>query len=395
MAGREPVGIASARPGLAASAAIALAYGAVLPVLPTVVASSPSPARAIAELMAVYSAAMVVTAPIWVRVCRQLPAHLLVRLSLLGQAAAMIMLLWSSETTMLLLARGLQGIFAGAALPALQTAASRAAGSEGDRSQRLSDLTRAALVGGLLGPGVGGGAAPDDSLVGPVLVGVAVLVLAAAAQRPATGSSTIVVAGRGSPTRHRDVAVLVLLAALAAAAMSVYEVGLATQGRLVDGLSARAIGFMFTGCGVVMLLSQSLVFRPRHDPLRAFAWVAPSFVATAAGLALLAWLGGRWPSALGLILVAAGGGVLQPALVYWTSRAAGAAEATSLGWRASFTGAGQALGSLAGGFAFAVTLAGKIVLATLLLILLAAAMLALARRRAPAGLPLSVSTQER
>src|SRR5690606_30727886 len=95
MAGREPVGIASARPGLAASAAIALAYGAVLPVLPTVVASSPSPARAIAELMAVYSAAMGVTAPIWVRVCRQLPAHLLVRLSLLGQAAAMIMLLWS------------------------------------------------------------------------------------------------------------------------------------------------------------------------------------------------------------------------------------------------------------------------------------------------------------
>ena len=33
MAGREPVGIASARPGLAASAAVALAYGVVLPVL--------------------------------------------------------------------------------------------------------------------------------------------------------------------------------------------------------------------------------------------------------------------------------------------------------------------------------------------------------------------------
>ena len=30
MAGREPVGIASARPGLAASAAVALAYGVVL-----------------------------------------------------------------------------------------------------------------------------------------------------------------------------------------------------------------------------------------------------------------------------------------------------------------------------------------------------------------------------
>jgi len=86
MAGREPVGIASTWPGLAASAAVALAYGVVLQVLPTVVASSPSPSpspsRMIAELMAVYSAAMVVTAPICVRACRHLPAHLLVRLSL-------------------------------------------------------------------------------------------------------------------------------------------------------------------------------------------------------------------------------------------------------------------------------------------------------------------------
>ena len=78
----------NARPGLAASAAVALAYGVVLPVLPTVVPSSPSPARTMAELMAVYSAAMVVTAPIWVRACRHLPAHRIVGLSLLGQAAA-------------------------------------------------------------------------------------------------------------------------------------------------------------------------------------------------------------------------------------------------------------------------------------------------------------------
>jgi len=383
----------NARPGLAASAAVALAYGVVLPVLPTVVPSSPSPARTMAELMAVYSAAMVVTAPIWVRACRHLPAHRIVGLSLLGQAAAMIMLLWSSEPMILLFARGLQGIFAAAALPALQTAASHAAGSEGDRSKRLADLSRAALLGSLFGPAVGGAVAPDDGLVGPVLTGVAVLVLAAAAQRPGSSSATLIPPGPGSPPRHRDVIVLLLLASLAAAAMSVYEVGLATQARLVDDLSARELGFMFTGCGVVMLLSQSIVFRPRHDPLRAFSWVAPSFIVTAAGLALLAWLGGRWPSVAGLVLVAAGAGVLQPALTYWISRAAGAAEATSLGWRTSLTSAGQALGSLAGGFAFAATLAGQILLAALLVSLLAAAMLALARRRAPAGLPLPASTQ--
>src|SRR5699024_212194 len=133
------------------------------------------------------------------------------------------------------------------------------AGTEGDRSKRLADLSRAALVGGLFGPAVGGAVAPDDGLVGPVLVGVAVLVLAAVAQRTTSSSIRPALPGQYLAARHRDVAVLLLLAALAAAAMSVYEVGLATQARLVDDLSARELGFMFTVCGVVMLLSQSLV----------------------------------------------------------------------------------------------------------------------------------------
>ena len=395
---RAPGGIVNTLPALAASAAVALAYAVVLPVLPTVVATAQSPARMTAELMAVYSAAMVVTAPMWGRACRRLPAHQLVRLSLLGQAVAMTMLLWPSGTTMLLFARGLQGVFASAALPALQTAASHAATSEGDRSQRLANLSRAALVGGLFGPGVGGAIATDGDLTAPVLIAVAVLVLAAAAQLPGISSTAIVLPGLSARPRHRDVAVLLALAALAAAAMSVYEVGLATRARLVEGLSAREVGFMFTGCGVVMLLSQSIVFRPHHDPLRAFGWVGPAFVATAAGLALLAWLGGTWPSAGGVVLVAAGAGVLQPALTYWISRAAGDAQATSLGWRASVTTAGQTLGSLAGGVAFAATIAGNTALGALLVALLAAALaalLALARRRSPAGLPLPIPTHAR
>lgn len=391
---RAPGSIVNTLPALTASVAVALAYPVVLPVLPTVVATSQSSARMTAELRAVYSAAMVVTAPIWEGPAA-LPAHQLVRLSLLGQTVAMTMLLRPSGTTILLFARGLQGIFASAALPALKTAASHAARSEGDRSQRLADLSRAALVGGLFGPGVGGATATNGDLTAPVLIAVAVLVLAAVAQRPGTSSPAIALPDSIARPRHRDVVALLALAALAAAAMSVHEVGLATRARLVEGLSAREVGFMFTGCGVVMLLSQSLVFRPHHDPLRAFGWVGPAFVATAAGLALLAWLGGTWPSAGGLVLVAAGAGVLQPALTYWISRAAGDAQATSLGWRASVTTAGQTLGSLAGGVAFAATIAGNTALGALLVALLAAALFALARRRSPAGLPRPIPTHAR
>lgn len=390
MSALAPRRYAANLPGLMASAAAAIAYGTVLPVLPAVVASSASPARTTAQLMAVYGAAVVVTAPVWGRLCGRFPVHRLVQLSLLGQAAAMALLLVSSSTVFLLIARGLQGLFASAVLPALQFDASRASISEGDRSQRLAELSRAAVAGGLFGPGLGGAVAGDGSLFAPVLLAVVVLVLAAIAQRAHAVMPVTTVPGRPPHPRYGAIAMLLAFAALAAAAMGVYEVGLVTRARLVDGLSAREVGFMFTGCGLVMLLSQSFVFRPRHDPVRAFGWVAPSFVATAAGLALLAWIGGAWASAGGVVLVAAGAGVLQPALTYWTTRAAGAAEATSLGWRAAVTTAGQAVGSLAGGVAFAVTGAGRGALATLLAALLAAAALALVRRHAPAGIPLSI-----
>lgn len=371
----------------AASAAVALAYGVVLPVLPAIVAT-PSPARMTAELMAVYSAAVVVTAPAWGRLCGRVPTHRLVQVGLLGQAASLGLLLLPPTPALLLVARGLQGVFASAVVPALQAHASREASSESSRSQRLADLSRAALVGGLFGPGIGG-VVGGRGLVGPALVAIAALAIATLLQRASATPTAAMVptVATAAPPRRSDVAVLLGLAALAAAAMSVYEVGLATRARLVDGLSAREVGFMFTGCGVVMLLSQSLVFRPRHDPQRAFGWVGPSFIASAAGLALLSWMVGTRASVAGVVLVAASAGVLQPSLTYWTSRAAGAAEATSLGWRASVTTGGQALGSMVGGLAFGATTAGRASLAALLSALLIAAAVARARRQAPAGIP--------
>jgi predicted MFS family arabinose efflux permease len=346
--------------------------------------------------MAVYSATVVVTAPVWAGLSRRIALHRLVQFGLFGQVAAMALLLLPPSNAVLVFARGLQGVFASAVLPALQIAASRASTSEADRSLRLADLSRGALVGGLFGPGLGGAVANDGRLWAPVLVAMLALTLAGVVQRSRIAAiPTVSPVAPQQPKHRREVALLLALAALAAAAMSVYEVGLATRARLVDGLSPRDIGFMFTGCGVVMLLSQALVFRRGHDPTRAFGWVAPAFLATAVGLALLAWLGGVRASVAGVVLVAASAGVLQPALTYWTSRAAGASEASSLGWRTAVTTAGQAAGSLAGGMAFAPNAVGRIALVTLIGGLLAAAALAQARRRAPAGIHVPISPDTR
>ncbi|AHX16262.1 hypothetical protein CH75_08985 [Dyella jiangningensis] len=61
---------------------------------------------------------------------------------------------------------------------------------------------------------------------------------------------------------------------------------------------------------------------------------------------------------VGVLLVASSAGVLQPSLTYWTSRGAGRAAGTALGWRAALTTTGQVIGSVIGGYAFAGTWLG-------------------------------------
>lgn len=350
------------RPGAGplAAAASALAYAVVLPMLPSLAATlSTAPAAPLTgRLMAAYSVAVVLTAPLWARLCIRYPRRVL-RIGLVGQAAALAIALAPASVVSLLVMRTLQGVFAGAVLPALWAWASGEAVGDHDRSQRLADIARGTLVGGLFGPAVGGLLA-GATLAAPAAAGMAVLALAALAA-PRVPVAVL----RSDPSRplHRSaLAFWLALGALAAAAMSVYEVGLTTRGRLALGLTPREIGWMFTGCGVVMLVAQSAVFRRGHDPRRAFVWVAPAFAATGLGLAVLAVEPTGWSLSLGVALTASGGGILQPALAYWTARAAGDATGTLLGLRAAIATAGQAAGSVLGGYAFAPSSAGRAVL---------------------------------
>lgn len=361
--------------GPVTAAASALAYAVVLPMLPSLAAqvSSAPAAPLTGRLMAAYSIALVLTAPFWARGCDR-HAGAVLRIGLLGQVAALGLALLPPSVATLTWMRGLQGAFAGAVLPPLWIWASGSGLSDHVRSQRLADIARGTLVGGLFGPAVGGVLA-GATLAGPALAGMGALALGAvlAPQIPASADRGHVAA----PVRRGALAFWLALAALAAAAMSVYEVGLTTRGRLALGLTPRDIGWMFTGCGLVMLVTQSAVFRRGHDPVRAFAWVAPSFAATGLGLAVLTWTPTSWSLSLGVALTAAGGGILQPALAYWTARAAGTAAGTVLGLRASVATAGQAAGSVIGGYAFAPNAPGRAALAITLLLLAAATWLSL------------------
>lgn len=372
------------QPGPVAAAATALAYAVVLPLLPTLAQQvSRAPAAPLTgRLMAAYSIAVVLTAPLWARLCAR-RAALALRIGLIGQAAALTLALLPPSVATLVGLRAAQGVFAGAVLPALWAWAAAGA-DEHDRSQRLADIARGSLIGGLFGPAFGGLLA-HGTLAGPALAGIAALFLALpVVQRIGPVAPS---AAGARPPRRAHLAFWLALGALAAAAMSVYEVGLTTRGRLALGLTPREIGWMFTGCGLVMLLAQSAVFRRGHDPVRAFGWVAPAFAATALGLGVLGLQPTGTTLSVGIALTAAGAGILQPALAYWTARAAGTATDTVLGARAAIATAGQAAGSVLGGFAFAPSPTGRAALIATLAALAAATWASLrlhARLRHPA-----------
>jgi MFS family permease len=132
-----------------------------------------------------------------------------------------------------------------------------------------------------------------------------------------------------------------------------FEVGVALRGQQVLNLPPREIGWMFAECSLVMILAQVLVLAPLIKRVGG-GLLAPAFLAMAVGVALLPYAASYPAMLLGVGLVAAASGLLIPALAYLVSLAAGAAQGAALGQQTAAGSLGQAAGSAAAGWLFAV-----------------------------------------
>lgn len=139
---------------------------------------------------------------------------------------------------------------------------------------------------------------------------------------------------------------LVLLAALVAAGLGLFEVGLTLQSRAL-AIPPSALGFMFAGCMVIMLLVQVLVFSPLARPTVTHWFIAPAILLLGVGLFLVQWAPGSSDLMLATAGVAAAGGFLVPALAYWLSYGSGRRAGTQLGLQSAALSVGQALGAVA------------------------------------------------
>lgn len=361
----------------------ALAYGLVLPLLPALLGrlNVADAASATGTLMAAYTIATVVFSPLWGVLLDRRPAFAILIVGVAGQGLVPLLLLAPTDLSALYMIRALQGALAAAVVPAALTLAARCAAPE-QHAIAVARVTRAALLGGLSGPLVSGMFARGADLGLPLAVTTALTLIAVVAVRRGSRDGVpqhVLTANAVAPRNVAPLARLAYAAIVAGLVMGAMEVGIAVRGREVVGLDAAAVGLMFSGCGVVMIVVQALVYRPQNDAFDLWRLLAPAFLVSAVGLGLLAMARQAWVLSLVVAMVAGGGGVLLPTISLWIVRCAGRAHGLQLGLRAALGGLGQAAGATVAGYAFR----ARAPLAVLALLLIIAPVLAawLVRRR--------------
>jgi MFS family permease len=383
---------------------VSAGYGVVLPLLPYAVeqmtggADSAAVSRHTGLLVAEYMVSLFLFASLWGWLSDRLGRRPVILSGLLGFAASMLIFTCAANLPALYAERFLSGLFAAAVTPVAMATVGDRVRDDAARARRLTMLGLAGVTGFLLGPMLGASIAAlsvnlpgrfgaDASLASPMAVLallslstalVAGLVLPRAKASAASADPVPAAPGGGSTVR-----LLLGLAFVVAAAIGVFEVGLALRGKQELTLTPSQIAVMFTECGLVMFAAQALVFSPWMPPRHTRWLIAPALAVLASGLLLTRSASSYAGLLIAVGATAVGGGVLSPLLTYWVSTLAGAEQGAGLGRQTAAASLGQAVGSSAGGLLFN---AGFMTGAPFVLVASVAAGAALASVRLPARL---------
>ncbi|WP_292412106.1 MFS transporter [Mesorhizobium sp.] len=362
---------------LASAFVVALGYGIVLPVLPIMVerlAGSTDPsfkARQIGLLTAAYVAAPVGAAFLWGKWSDLIGRRPVLVVGLIGFAVTLAASALAPSLLVLYVGRILNGGFAAAVGPtALAFIADVEGGAHtesGDdrRTRAFGWMSMASIAGFLVGPTLGGLAAELklDLGVAAVPPQTVPFLLASGLAVAAALGVWFVLPGKLLPAPHAEASKrgssmfvpgelrLLALAAVAAAGLGAFEVGL-TLRNVELTMGPAALGLMFATCSVVMFAVQGLVFSPLIKPAAARLLVAPAFLVMAIGLAVLPTLAGLTEMLFAVSVVSASAGVISPLLAYWVSRISARSQGMELGIQSAAVSLGLSVGSAAAGLLF-------------------------------------------
>ena len=361
-----------------------LGFGIVVPLLPLYARKLGAGPASVGLLLAAFSAAQFVSAPLLGRLSDRVGRKPLLILSLAGTAAASLLTGVAGSLWLLMVARVLDGA-SGGSVAVAQASATDMVGPE-DRVRMFGLLGAAYGVGFVIGPAIGGLAALGGARI-PFFVaaGIAGLNAAIAVRRlpetrrrsetlllPETLSlaETLPLAEKRTPgpgtsgaSRERSsgslrtmvskIAVPATVTVLLIVSFSAFEATFALFGQRRLGFGLASIGVVFAMVGVVAVVVQGGLVRPIAARVGDAACLRIGLVTEAVGLLLLPTVHTRVDLVVPLLLVAAGQSLCTPALnALVVARVANDEHGTALGAQQGLSALARIIGPAIGGLSF-------------------------------------------
>ncbi len=331
-------------------------------------ATSTAISRHIGFLSGMYTAGVLVGAPLWGMLADRIGLGRVLIIGLLGYVASLlVMLIPETETLWGIYALRLTtGFFVAAVVPVVSALVARHT-PETQRARRFAWLGAMSLLGFLFGPAlnivarwvgpwVGGGTTSAALTAQAVIVLSAIFGAIMMLGLVRTLPERIVAAVAG-PTKKPSVrtgfAALLWLSGGVTFVLSAFELGIVLQGQLHIGTSAREVAMMLAECALAMLAVNALLFfTALLDKVPARRVVVTGLGLAIVGLTVLALHHDNAWMYAGISFTALGTGLIVPVIAYRAAGAAHGSLGTTMGGVAAAAGLGQTLGAAAGGWLF-------------------------------------------
>lgn len=333
-----------------------MGFGIVIPILPLYAESggfNASPA-VIGLLVASFSLAQLVFAPLWGRVSDRIGRKPVLVLSLAGTALGSLLTGLAPNLALLFIGRLVDGA-SGASVSVAQAAVADVASPE-ERPRLLGLLGAAFGLGFVAGPALGALAALGGHRLPFLLAAALAAVNAVVAARriPETKPDTPVSQGvEDRPWRSDVVLPLVAIAFCSLCAFSAFEATFALMGERRLGLDLASTGAVFAGIGLLITVANVLVVAPTVRRAGEAGALGIGLALNAIGLLLLVPASSWATVAPALVALTTGQGLITPTLA---SLVAGTAEASrrggALGVQQAAAGLARVVGPAAAGVAF-------------------------------------------
>ncbi|MDO9195660.1 MFS transporter [Rhodoferax sp.] len=354
---------------------VAAGYGALLPLLPGWLpsmmpsATATEIARHIGLLSGVYSAGVLVGAPLWGVVSDRVGRGRILIFGLVGYVASLLLMLVPAFAGLwgIYALRGATGFFVAAVVPVVSALVADYTPEE-QRARRFAWLGAMSLLGFLFGPGLnaladgvgswaGEGAASSARsaqivIVLSALLG-AVMMLGLAATLPASRFPEAAAQNHPVTSTEGRTTALWCLSGAVMFVLAGFELGIVLQGQQHASLSSREIALMFAECSLVMLgVNALLFFTSLLEKTSARKLLCAGLILAMVGLAVLAQHYSEAWMYLGVSLTSAGTGLVLPVIAYLAAGTTRQKLGVTMGGLAAAAGLGQTLGSSIGGWLF-------------------------------------------